>query len=493
MQVATADAIAPAVTRAGMSRKDLFVSLGLVLGGFLVFLTGMQTHFVSDAYTIADGTRQASLLDALSWYIPTAHTWYRPTTDLVFWVEYQLFGLDPLGYHVFALLCHISSSILIYFLALRLTTNRAASAIAAVVFLTSIHAHEVVWEASDLHNALSGVALLSSVFAYVLGRRGLSVVLSALTLSVDENGLLVLPLVALYELLLGERSSLRSRLMTILARSAPFAAVIAAYLLIRVLAGGIYNETVPCRTPECLLMGVLEYTNRLFVRPDIFLESIWLKRLRFAALSLAIVGALMVMLRPWTWRNWRTVLFSGLWLLGTLFYSWVALWPYIADRFLYVPDMGLALLVGAISAEALRAWPKASSIWRAAAVFVAIVVGLWVLAGITMLWQRGDLWTRAGRQATSILDQIQALVPNPAPGSALVIGNIPDSYVPQIPPGNTGPYLFRNGIAFALRMRYDRDDFSILEDAPGLVTAPGTQVVRVVINGDTVQLVEGER
>ena len=40
----------------------------------------------------------------------------------------------------------------------------------------------------------------------------------------------------------------------------------------------------------------------------------------------------------------------------------------------------------------------------------------------------------------------------------LVFSDVPDSLLPDIPPGNTGPYLLRNGLTTGLRLRYGRSD-----------------------------------
>lgn len=262
----------------------------------------------------------------------------------------------------------------------------------------------------------------------------------------------------------------------------PFVVVTVGYLLLRLLTpGGFYNETVPCHTAECFFTGSLEYANRLLVRPEAFLATIWTKRLRFFVVSVGGLGLMLLLLRPWLWHSRRAIMFAAGWLVGAVFYFLYALWPYITDRFLYIPDMGPALFAGAVAAQVIAAWPKTRIVGRAVGSVVAAVVVVWVVAGVWMLWGRGEAWTQAGREAASIVDQVYSLAPNPTPGSALVLSDVPDSLSPPIPPSNTGPYIFRNGIEAALRLRYGRGDFDILNAPPPYTFDPGRQVVRISV------------
>ncbi len=146
------------------------VPLALALLGLLAFLPGIGAGFVSDSFYFLWTAHVSSFADMLGHFVPAANTWYRPLTDLVFWLEYQVFGQNPVGYHLIALLFHIASAILLYFVSLRLTGNRFAALLAGLVLLLTIHAQEVVWDVGDLHSALGGAVLLACLLAYVHGR-----------------------------------------------------------------------------------------------------------------------------------------------------------------------------------------------------------------------------------------------------------------------------------------------------------------------------------
>ena len=60
--------------------------------------------------------------------------YYRPVAVGYFYLNYQLWGLEPTGHHVVKGLLFAGSSVLLFFFILRATGLRAASLIAALVF-----------------------------------------------------------------------------------------------------------------------------------------------------------------------------------------------------------------------------------------------------------------------------------------------------------------------------------------------------------------------
>lgn len=463
----------------------LFLASAIAL---IVFYPGMRAGFVSDSWGFLEHARFSDLSLQLAQFVPAPDNWYRPLNELVFWIEYQAFALDPQGYHWVAWFCHLGSSFAVYLLSLRLLGSRALAATAGLAFLVSIHAHEILYDVGDLHNALGGLFLISSVYALARGSRLAAVGLAILNLLVDETGVLALALLALYELTWCERAT-RDVIRKVAAMILALGTVGFLYGAVRVIFGGqtFFNELEPCRSPDCLLVASVEYLNRLIVRPEAGLALIWTHRV-YTALGLGLVIlTLALLLRVWRWKNRRVLLFTLGWIgLSCLFFI-LSLWPYVADRFLYIPDMGVALLIGAAAHEIGEAWPSEGRLGRAVALFAALVGILWVLSGAAMLYARGILWEQAGRQARMILENTVQLIPDPPRNTTFVFEDVPDSYSPAIPPGNTGPYLFRNGLGSALRLRYGRQDLFVVQSKD---LAPSSNQNRIFMSivGEQVRL-----
>jgi hypothetical protein len=467
------------------------LALALLVAG--VFVPHFGAGVVSDAFIHLDRASRASPGTLLALLVPTAGRFYRPVTEAVFWAEYQLFGHRAAGYRWVALGCHVLAAALVFGLCRRTTGSAAGAWLAAATFLFTIHAHEPVFDVADLHNALSGVALPAVVLAYLCGARRLALVLAALTFGIDENGLLSLPLLALVEIVgpaaHPRAESVRSATAPTraggwrgaLRRLAPFAILTGAYLWLRIGVGGGFNyESEPCRQARCLAVAILEYVNRLFVRPDAALELIWHRRPLLALVTLAAVAVLVTLVRPWAWRDRRAALLGVGWMAGAAGFSILALYPYVADRFVYLADMGLALVLGAATAEVRRLWPVAPTAARLGMAAAAVVVAAWLALGPVMLASRGRLWAAAGAQAQAIVDATVRLVPAPPPGARIVFSGRLDSYEARIPPGNTGPYLFRLGISQAVRLRYGRPDLLVTRIRQGDRPATPTDGIRLV-------------
>jgi hypothetical protein len=136
-------------------RADLLSMAAIALVGLLVFLPGLRAGLASEDFDFYRAARNTVLQQALTAFIPTNHDWYRPFQDLGYWIEVHLFGLNPTAFHAVSLTGHIISAALLYRLARTLGSGPLAALIAGLVFVTTVHAHEVVWWWADLHYAFS--------------------------------------------------------------------------------------------------------------------------------------------------------------------------------------------------------------------------------------------------------------------------------------------------------------------------------------------------
>jgi hypothetical protein len=203
------------------------------------------------------------------------------------------------------------------------------------------------------------------------------------------------------------------------------------------------------------------------------------------AVFLGLLILVAALLRVWRWRDWRVIAFGAAWCgiwTAVLIYG---VWPYISDRFFYYPEMGLALVLAGVVQQALRTLPSDSRPARAATGAVLAGYAAWLAIGVPTLWHRAEQWEQAGQTVSAIFDSTVRLEPSPASGTVLVFEDVPDTLLPDIPPGNTGPYLLRNGLTTGLRERYGRSDISPI---PATLTAPHSSgaVVCLDVDGDKV-------
>lgn len=106
----------------------------------------------------AEGLRQI-------WFDTQATPQYYPLAFTSFWIEYHLWGLAPLGYHVVNVLLHAGCAVLIWRILLLL--NVPGALFAALLFaLHPLHVESVAW-ITERKNVLSGICYLASLLAYL--------------------------------------------------------------------------------------------------------------------------------------------------------------------------------------------------------------------------------------------------------------------------------------------------------------------------------------
>ncbi len=138
--------------------------LALTLGAYLPvvengYIWDDDDYVVNNTtLTSVDGLRRMWFeLAAIPQYYPLVHTSY--------WLEYHIWGLEPLGYHITNVLLHALAAVLLWRVLLVLGVPAAWWA-AAIFALHPVHVESVAW-ITERKNVLSGVFYFASFLAYL--------------------------------------------------------------------------------------------------------------------------------------------------------------------------------------------------------------------------------------------------------------------------------------------------------------------------------------
>lgn len=322
----------------------------------------------------ADGLRQM-------WLEPLSIPQYYPLVHSTFWVEYRLWGLNPMGYHVTNVLLQFADAVL-PFLLLALLAIPGAPLAAAIFALHPIHVESVAW-ITERKNVLAGFFYLASALAFAKYKRldlddapeagprrlyyaSLALFLAAL---LSKTVACSLP-VTLGLLVWWKRGRLDRRsaveLLPFLALGLPLGLFTAWVEKHHVNAVGAAWEISPIG--ECLVAGrVLWFYLGKLLWPDplVFMYPRWVidtgagRQYLFPAAALAGLGAL------WAARGriGRGPLAAALQYAAALFpaLGFISVAPmrfsFVADHFQYLASLGPIVLAGAALSRGLRRAP----------------------------------------------------------------------------------------------------------------------------------------
>ena len=322
----------------------------------------------------------------------TYNNWH-PLTWLSYMADIELFGLNPVGFHATNLALHVANSLLLFFWLARTTSAPWASAFVAAVFAAHpLHVESVAW-ISERKDVLSTVFWLLAMWAYAkyAEHRRLTWYLATalfLVLGLMSKAMLVtLPFVLLLldvwplrRLTIGAPGWIR-QVSKLAAEKLPFLvfSAIASYLTY-VAQGEAVRTTRDLALShriENTFVSYGRYIGKSFWPVDLAVfyphPVGWPAAVVGGALLLVTVLTLVALLTVRT----RPYLFTGwFWFLGTLVpvIGLVQIGNQsIADRYMYVPMIGLLLMLGWGLRDIISAKPALRNPIIATA-FIAVVL-----------------------------------------------------------------------------------------------------------------------
>jgi tetratricopeptide (TPR) repeat protein len=404
----------------------VWLSVALIVLTASVFLQVRHFEFVAldDPLYVSENPHIAGGVTAgsLAWAFTTSHAanWH-PLTWVSHMVDVQLFGLNAGAHHVSSVVLHLANTLLLFWLFLRLTGAAGRSAFVAAMFAVHpLHVESVAWIA-ERKDVLSTFFWFLAMWAYVsyVRKPGLGPRLAVAAFFV--LGLMAKPMVVTlpFTLLLLDvwplaRWKHRSDAWPLVREKLPLVVVAAAASAITFMvqrSGGAVSSLADVSLVDRTGNALYSYAAYLW-------RTCWPRDLAgFYPLGAdmppsRILGALVVVAAvsiatarlgrraPYLVAGWWWYVVTLLPVIGLVQVGAQAM----ADRYTYVPMIGIAAVVAWGAVDVFRRYSSAR-IWLTA---VATAVALVMAAGAhaqAQYWKNSEVfWTRAATKALAVTD-----------------------------------------------------------------------------------------
>lgn len=315
--------------------------------------------FIFGNYHVRQGLSYESILWAFGF---TDITYWQPLTWLSHMLDCQLFGLDPGKHHLVNLIIHIINT-MILFAGLRLMSGSLlkSAVVSALFALHPLNIESVAW-ISERKNLLSASFWFLTMLSYSYYTRKPGFFRYLIPLIFFTLGLMTKPMVVTlpFALLLMDHWPLkrmktdRKLLTRLIIEKIPFFILTASslYITLQHLGGNVVSQTSVSSglRIQNALVSYVTYLGKFFFPTNLaifypFPDTLPLWKSTSALFLLLFISVLAVMFfrkKPYIFTGW-------FWFTGTLFPAigliQGGLWPAIADRFVYIPCIGILFII----------------------------------------------------------------------------------------------------------------------------------------------------
>jgi hypothetical protein len=385
-------------------RFELAIYIGLILAVLAVYAPVVGFEFISmddPSYVSESSHVRAGLTpESMKWAWTTSvvGNWV-PVTMLSHMAVCQWFGLESGAHHGVNALLHALSAVLLLAALRRATGSLWPSTFVAFVFaLHPLHVESVAW-VSERKDVLSTFFWFAALYAYVRYAERPDLRRYSLVIALFALGLLSKPMLVTFPftlLLLDVWPLGRTQLPRTLWEKVPLfllsAACALATYFVQSSAGAMEATRLGENVSNALTSYVI-YLGQTFWPTGLAVFYPYRKPLSvWPAAGAFVILAGISALAVFAWRKRPYIATGWFWYLGTLV-------PVIgvvqvggqshADRYMYVPMVGLSMILAWGGADVVRRWPNTKFAVASVAV-VACVVCLGVAKAQTAYWRNGE-------------------------------------------------------------------------------------------------------
>ncbi|MDO8487436.1 MAG: hypothetical protein Q7S45_04030 [Candidatus Curtissbacteria bacterium] len=205
-----------------MTRKNWWIFPSIFILSLIIFSQSLTYYFFQDDWFVLNWIRTGNLFSFFSFR--TDIIYWRPLSmPIFFFIGKQLFGLNPLGFHILAFLIHFINIILVYLLIRQLKFEKTLSYFAAFIWGTAaFHFVPLSWLSTTSY-IIGPTFILSSIIFFLKSKIKTSFLFFLLGLLTSELTLVTIPLIVLVD------ENIRKKFKNLL----PFLIAVVPYLVVR--------------------------------------------------------------------------------------------------------------------------------------------------------------------------------------------------------------------------------------------------------------------
>ncbi|RRJ85305.1 tetratricopeptide repeat protein [Aestuariirhabdus litorea] len=359
----------------------------LLVASLVPYYQALLSGFVLDDWPVIVENPAIRSLDSIASFF-TQSVWsntperssnfiYRPLFLLTQALNYQLWGLNPLGYHLLNLALHCANTLLLLLILRRLLPAASLNALGLACLLFALHpthVESVNWIAGVTDPQLTALILIS-FYAYLRGDQRVWLLLSWVAFAL---ALLAKEVAVSFPLLLLALHLLRRQPLP-WARWLPFLGLTLAYFILRsqALGSGVALGRFNLDQLPLLLGFSGQYLQLLVIPwPSAYYYNAPMEPLSILIGWLVILGLGLLCWRAWQRAQW-VLLLGGAWFAASLAPALaLALLdnPTFAQRFLYLPSAGAAIALAAVLSSVRLSRPLYAGLGLAALLFAGLCV-----------------------------------------------------------------------------------------------------------------------
>jgi tetratricopeptide (TPR) repeat protein len=338
------------------------------------FINFDDNHYVTENHHVQKGVKIENIKWAFSFSNEAIKFYWHPITWFSHMIDCHLFGLNPGLHHFSSVILHCINAVLIFFIFYQLTGELWQSVFVAALFAVHpLNVESVAW-ISERKNVLSTFFWLLTMLAYIYYAKYPGYLRYLLVVFPFIIGLLTKPMLVTLPcaLLLIDFWPLRrlnilhpdntknhftpTSIKKLLLEKLPLLFLSLLSICISVLSIHITRQIIPEKAVPLTLrlqnaiVSYVKYIGKIlwphdlaafYPFPDFI--PIWQPIIATLILLVISIGALILVKKaPYLLIGW-------LWFLGTLFpvigISQHALWPELADRWVYIPQIGIFIIL----------------------------------------------------------------------------------------------------------------------------------------------------